>query len=480
MTENTIVAPQKMNSLREIFDRQCAHQYLVAQSTFQERIGKLKKLHSVMLELEHEIEAALWADFKKPPLEVSFSEIGVVNTEIRHAIRNLRSWMAPRRVSTPLILFGSRSEIRYEPKGVCLVISPWNFPVNLALTPLVTAVAAGNCVIIRPSEHTPHSTAIIRKIVGSGFSEDEVAVAEGDAIVARELLTFPFNHIFFTGSPAVGKIVMRAAADHLSSVTLELGGKSPVVVDETCDLSKAAASIAFVNGLNAGQICIAPDYVLVQEDVKAAFLDALKGAIERMYGSDAKQRQDSKDLCRMVNGHHFNRVKGLLDDAVRRGGRVVVGGYSDAEENYIEPTVLESVPLEARIWEEEIFGPLLPVRTFKRLEEAISIIRGGERPLSMYIFSADGAKKARLMEGTRCGGTVVNDCAIHFYNNHLPFGGVNNSGIGKAHGYFGFQEFSNARGVTRQNTIFPLTRLFHPPYGGFLVRQALNGIKRWL
>lgn len=473
------VEARPQQALRALFQRQQAHQFAVARTGARERRAKLRRLHDCLLRRRPEIYAALWADLRKGVTEADISEIGVVNTEIRHALRHLRDWMAPRHAPTPLMLIGTRSEIRREPKGVSLILAPWNFPFNLTLAPLVSAVAAGNCVVLKPSEFTPHCSALMKSIVAECFEPEEAVVVEGDAEVAKALLALPFNHVFFTGSPAVGKSVMRAAAEHLASVTLELGGKSPVIVDETADLDTAAAKIAWLKAMNAGQICIACDYVLVHESVHDRLVEKLAEKFRRFYGDTPEARQQTPDLCRMVNERHFARVAHLLEDAVQRGARLAFGGRTDAAERYIEPAVLAAVPDAAAIWQEEIFGPPLPVRPYRTLDEAIAFVNAGPQPLAMYIFSARRRAVDTILRETRNGGVSVNDAGIHWYNCDLPFGGVNNSGIGKCHGEAGFLEFTNQRGVVYQNRIFPHTNLFLPPYGSRIAKWMLMGVKRW-
>ncbi len=474
------LATQPKDGIEPLFQAQLQHQFVVARSTASERIGKLRRLHAALLRYQEDIRAALWADFHKGAFETDVSEIGVINSEIRHAIRHLRGWMRPKRVATPLTLFGSTSEVRYEPKGVCLILSPWNYPFNLTFAPLVSAIAAGNCVILKPSEFTPHSSAVMKKIVAELFSPEEVALVEGNAQVAEALTHLPFHHIFFTGSPAVGKRVMAAAAKNLTSVTLELGGKSPVIVDETADLDNAAAKIAWLKCMNAGQICIAPDYLLVQEKVHDVLVEKIKQHIEKYLGASPAARQATPDYCRIVNEGHFDRLKALLDEAVLQGGKVAQGGQSTRSDRFIDPTVLVEVPPGARIWEEEIFGPLLPVRAFKSLEEALRIINAKPKSLAMYVFSREKRNIEHLLAETRNGGVSVNDCGVHFFNAGLPFGGANNSGIGKCHGEYGFQEFSNARGVLHQTRFLPSSNFLLPPYGSKLQKHLVEAIKKWL
>lgn len=476
----TSAAPSVSNiptdDLQRLFDLQRQHQYVVRRSTAKMRRKKLQQLHTAILSRQARIEAALWSDLRKSTAEVAISELGVALGELRVAIRHLNEWMAPRSVSTPLALFGSSSEIIYEPKGVCLIMAPWNYPVNLSFAPLASAIAAGNCVILKPSEHAPASSALIREIVEACFAPEEVAVVEGDVSVGQALLELPFNHIFFTGSPAVGKIVMAAASRHLTSVTLELGGKSPVIVDKAADVALAAEKVAFLKGLNAAQTCIAPDYVWVHTSRYEAFVEGLKASFQRFYGPDPAA---SPDYCRLIHDRHFQRLKSLLDDAVARGADVLTGGQTDASDRYMAPTVLANVPEDATLWEEEIFGPILPLRVYSDLDEPLQYINARPQPLALYIFSNHSGTVNHILQETRSGGVTVNDCGPHFYNHELPFGGVNHSGIGKSHGYAGFLEYTNQRGVLRQTRIFPTTHLMRPPFGGALQRFILKAIVRW-
>ncbi len=478
----TLASPQSPTAeMRRIFAIQQQHQYVVARTTASQRIAKLRRLHDTMLRYRHEVAQAVQQDLGKSNTETNISELGVVNGEIRHTIRNLRAWMAPKQVGTPMVLFGSSSEIVYEPKGVCLILSPWNFPFNLTLSPLVSAVAAGNCVIVKPSEYAPASAALMKTIIGECFPPEEVAMFEGDATVAQELLKLPFNHVFFTGSPAIGKVVMHEAANHLASVTLELGGKNPTVVDETADLDTAAAKIAWLKMMNAGQSCIATDYVLAHESICDRLAEKIVQKIKQFYGETPEARRESPDVCRIIHARHFERLKSLLDDAVQRGATVAIGGRTDAATRYMEPTVLTQVPEKATIWQEETFGPILLLRPYRDLDEAIAYINARPRPLAMYLWSASERHIKYVLSETRNGDVTVNDCGTHFYNPNLPFGGINNSGIGKTHGRFGFLEFTNARGVTRQNRILPVTDFFLPPYRkhSALVKWMLEGVVRW-
>ena len=457
--------------IERIFKLQRAHQYSVAKATARERKEKLKRLEAAFLSRREDIRGALYDDFRKHPSEVDLTEVFPVTSEIKHARRHLSKWMRPHRVSTPMALLGARSYVHYEPKGVVLIIAPWNFPINLTFGPLVAAVAAGNCVMIKPSEHTPHSSAVTRSIIEEVFDESEVAVVEGGVETSTALLAQPFNHIFFTGAPSIGKVVMEAAAKHLASVTLELGGKSPTIVDETAQVDAAAHRVAWAKYTNNGQICLAPDYVFVHESRKDEFIQKLTKNIEKFYGMDAR-RSDS--YARIVNDRHYQRLNGYLEDAKERGATVAYGGRTDASEDYIEPTVLTDVDPTSSVMTEEIFGPLLPISTFKTLDEPIAAINAREKPLALYIYSRNRSNIERIMQNTRAGGTCINHSAVHFFNNYLPFGGSNNSGIGKGHGFFGFEAFSNARGVLKQVTPFTALDLLTAPYNA--MKQKLIDI----
>jgi aldehyde dehydrogenase (NAD+) len=441
-----------VDEVERIYRTQRANCAAVGLTTARQRIEKLRRLRDALLARRDEVRAALWADYEKPVAEVDLSEIYPVVGEAKHAIRHLRRWLRPQRVRAPLALIGSRSRLVYEPKGVALIISPWNFPINLTLGPLVSAIAAGNCAILKPSEMTPNASGWMKRFIGDLFEENEVAVIEGDAPVAENLLRKKFDHIFFTGSPAVGKIVMRAAAEHLTSVTLELGGKSPAIVDRTANLDEAAKKIAWGKSFNSGQICIAPDYVLVDEAIRAPFVEKLRAAATIESGL-------------LVNDRHAARVRSLL-------------GVS-GEGRKIPLTIAENVAVDGPLMREEIFGPVLPIVPYRDVDDAIRIVNEREKPLVLYLFSRKRRVIDRILRRTRAGGTVVNDTLIHFYQLNLPFGGVGHSGMGKAHGFFGFQAFSNARGVLEQPWRFSGMQLLYPPYTK-LKRKLIDFTVRYL
>jgi aldehyde dehydrogenase (NAD+) len=371
-----------------------------------------------------------------------------------------QSWMKNQKVSTPMALIGTSSWYKYEPKGVCLIISPWNFPVNLTFGPLVSAIAAGNTVIIKPSEMTPNIVSVMAKIIADLFNENEIALVEGTAETSSELLKLPFNHIFFTGSPAIGKIVMSAAAKHLTSVTLELGGKSPTIIDKTANLKTAAKLITWGKFLNNGQICVSPDYLLINEDIKDEFIKEMKIQIQEFYSS---RPSESESYCRIVNEKHFNRLTNHIKDAKNKGTKIEFGGNFNNADNFIEPTIISQLPKDATILEDEIFGPILPILTFKNINETIDYINLKEKPLALYIYSQNKNNVSQIIKNTRAGSTCINTNVVQYSNNNLPFGGSNNSGIGKSHGKFGFEEFSNQRAILKQHRFINID--FHfPPY----------------
>jgi aldehyde dehydrogenase (NAD+) len=446
--------------IARIFQSQKTNQFNVGHASARARKAKLRKLkEAVERTFRQEIRDALKKDFGKPQAEVDLTEVYPVTTEIKHAIRHLDNWMDDQEVKTPLAFLGSSSHFKYEPKGVCLIISPWNFPLNLSFGPLVSAIAAGNTVILKPSEYTPHISGLMKEIVESLFPENEVCVIEGGVETSTRLLELPFNHIFFTGAPNIGKIVMQAAAKNLASVTLELGGKSPTIIDETADIQMAAKRTIWAKMTNAGQVCIAPDYVLVHQSKKDELVKALLKNIEKSFGVAPN---DSPDYTRMVNERHANRMTSRLQQAALKGA-TVLGGKSLEEANYIQPTVVTDIPMDCDLMQEEIFGPVLPVVSYSTLEEAIAIVNSKEKPLALYIYSNRQKTIDTIINNTRAGGTCINHNAVNFFNINLPFGGSNNSGIGKSHGFFGFEAFSNARSVYRQHLPGALELLI-PPY----------------
>ena len=456
----TLGIAQIRAEVEQVFERQRATALRLRSSTARERLAKIAALKRAVLERREDIQRAGALDFGKPAAEVDLTEVLPVLAEANDARRHLRRWMKKRRVMPTLLMFGTSSHVRYEPKGRCLIISPWNYPVNLTFGPLVSAIAAGNTAIIKPSEMTPHLSALMVEIVRGLFSPDEVAIFEGDASMSQALLELPFDHIFFTGSPAVGKVVMAAAAKHLASVTLELGGKSPVIVDASADLDAAAANLMWSKCTNSGQTCIAPDHVYVHESVKERFTESCRQALRKAYGDS--RAAASADQARIVNERHTQRILRLVDDALARGARTVAGGQRDAGQRYIAPTLLDSVAPEAAIMDEEIFGPVLPIIGFRDVQTVIDAINAKPKPLALYVWSRDNAVIEKVLGNTSSGGACVNHSVVQFLHGRLPFGGVNNSGIGNSHGFYGFRAFSHERAVVR--TRIMLASMFYPPY----------------
>lgn len=463
------------SSLNQLFEAQKVNQFAIAQQSVKTRIEWLKKLKRALENTYRQpLIDAVYKDFGKPAIEVELTEVFPIVKDINLAISNLHSWAADTPVSTPTVLFGSRSKIMYQPKGVCLIISPWNFPMQLTLGPLVSAISAGNTVILKPSEFTPHTSKVMQKMLADIFPANYISVVLGGVEESTALLKLPFNHIFFTGSPAVGKIVMEAAAKNLTSVTLELGGKSPTIIDETADLKLAAKRVAWAKYVNAGQICIAPDYVFVAEKVAQKFIDELQKVLNQFFENNGDAESG---YTQIISKRHFDRLANALQQATEMGAKCAAGGEVLPNEQRIKPTVLTNVPEESALMQEEIFGPILPVKTYTKIQEVFDYLHEKEKPLALYIFSCSKKNSANILANTRAGGTCVNHTIMHFTNPNLPFGGDNNSGIGKSHGLHGFLAFSNQRGVYKQ--VLPSsTHLFMPPYTG-LKRKLFSYVIKW-
>ena len=450
--------------LRPIFDEM--RKLVRAQSPppLAERKANLERLERGIRRHRAAIVAALYADFKKASYESEFTEIIVTLAELKAARANLERWMKPQPVVGSLSMFGSSAELQYEPKGVVAIVAPWNYPFQLTIAPLIAALAAGNRAMVRPSEKAPHTRAVIATLLAEAFPQTLVATVGGEVETAKAMLELPFDHIFFTGSTRVGKLVMHAAAEHLASVTLELGGKSPCVVDVDADVSWAAKRIAWGKFMNAGQTCVAPDYVLVHESRAREFLAAVNVAVANMYGASEADRATTPDFCRIIDDEHFARIAGLIDATVRGGATVEIGGTRDPAQRYIAPTVLSGVTFDAPIMAEEIFGPVLPVITYASLESALAQINARPKPLALYAFSKRNAVVERILERTSAGATIANDTVLHWAHPNLPAGGVGESGTGSYHGLFGFKAFSHERSVMRQSKA-SLAPLLAPPYG---------------
>ncbi|MBC5786175.1 aldehyde dehydrogenase [Ramlibacter sp. USB13] len=419
------------------------------------RRDALVRLRAALVGAEAEVLAALQADLGRPPAEAYASEVGFVLGEIDFALRHLARWARPRKERTPPLLFPATSWIHPEPYGCTLIVGPWNYPVQLLLVPLLGAIAAGNCAVLKPSELAPRTAEVLARVVATAFPPGHVAVVQGGVDAVQELLAQRFDSIFFTGGARVGRIVMQAAARFLTPVTLELGGKSPCIVDASADLDVAARRIAWGKFMNAGQTCVAPDFVLVHASVRAQLVERLAATVRAFYG-DAPR--GSPDFGRIVNTAHFDRLAALLGR-----GRAAVGGDSDRAERYIAPTVLDGVEWTDPVMQDEIFGPILPVLEFATLDAAIARVQAMERPLALYVFAGERAVQDRVLRELPSGGACVNDTVAQLLNPRLPFGGVGDSGLGGYHGRHSFETFSHMRSVVRRGTWFDLAAKY-PPY----------------
>ncbi len=419
------------------------------------RKEQLRKLKALLQDHEDSFSEALHADFKKPSFETYGTELFVIYREIDHILSNLSTWAQPQKVSSSFINFPSRNYIYPQPYGVSLVIGAWNYPLQLAINPALASMAAGNCTIVKPSEMTPHTSELIAEIINSFFDPGYLKVIEGDAEITQSLLDQPLDYIFFTGSARVGKIIMKAAAEQLTPLTLELGGKSPAIVDQTADLALAAKRIAWGKFINAGQTCVSPDYVYVHQSKREQFCKHIKQHLRSFYGDNPIE---SPDYARIVNTRHFKRLEKLMDPQ-----KIVSGGRTDAEELYIGPTVLTDIDWNHNIMQEEIFGPLLPVLTFQDIEEVISSVRSRHKPLSLYLFTTDRKQEQRITNEIQFGGGCINDTVAHLGNLDLPFGGIGDSGFGNYHGKAGFEEFSHHKSIMKKATWLDIP-LRYPPY----------------
>lgn len=419
------------------------------------RIAALKKLKTAILNYETELTTALTQDLHKPLLESYSSELVLVINEINYALKNLKKWGRPQKVPASLLTFPSQNYVVKEPYGVVLVIAPWNYPVQLALAPLAGAIAAGNCVILKPSELAPATATVLERLINSTFDSEYITIITGDAAVSQGLLEERFDKIFFTGSPTVGRIVMEKAARYLTPVTLELGGKSPCIVDKNVDLEVAAKRIIWGKFFNAGQTCVAPDYLLVDQAIKKPFYAAMQKYLIKFFGTNP---ETSPDLARIINLRHFQRLETYL-----ASGKIIWGGRSNPEQLYIEPTIMEITDLESPVMQEEIFGPILPVIDYTNRNEIFNIINRHPNPLALYVFSKDKAFVATILKRIPFGGGCVNDTLSHLTNHHLPFGGRGTSGIGNYHGKYSFEVFSHSKAVLKKGFSCDLPQKY-PPY----------------
>ena len=417
------------------------------------RIDMLKKFRKAIIENDELISAALKADLNKQPFESYMCETGLLLEEINFHIKRLRKWSRTRRVKSGIGQLPGRSYVCPEPYGVVLIMAPWNYPVQLCLMPLVGAISAGNCAVVKPSAYAPESSRVISKLIESAFPTGFVTAVEGGREANRALLDEPFDYIFFTGSVAVGRTVMEAAAKRLTPVTLELGGKSPIIVDETANLPLAARRIAFGKVLNAGQTCVAPDYLMIEKSVEAPFIEEYKKALADFFPDG-----DMSGMVRIINDKHFERVCNILDNS----GSIAVGGARDAETRFIEPAVLTDVPIDSPAMQQEIFGPVLPVLPYEKLDDCIDFIRSRPKPLALYIFSENKMNQEKVLNSCSFGGGCINDTVIHLASSHMSFGGVGESGMGSYHGKKSFDTFTHYRSVLKQGKLDVKLRYF--PY----------------
>ncbi len=422
--------------------------------SFEFRTYMLNRLKEAISHYEKDILEALRRDLNRSKVDGYITEIHHCLAEISFALRNLKKWMRPQKVGGSKLFPLSKGFVVSEPLGLCLIISPWNYPFSLAILPLIASMAAGNCTVIKPSEISKNTETVISKMISEYFDQEYISVFCGGPEISKDLLKERFDYIFFTGGETVGKIVMKAAADNVTPVTLELGGKSPCIADKNCDFQKAARRITWGKFLNAGQTCVAPDYLLVQEKVKDKLITGIQKCILEFYGENP---QDSGDYGRIINENHFNRLNEFLKE-----GEVIFGGETDSKRLYISPTLITEIPEDAKIMKEEIFGPLLPVLEFDQVSEAVDFINTRPKPLALYVFSRNKDFQQKIISETSSGGVCINDTVVHLTASRLPFGGVGNSGFGKYHGKAGFDTFSNQKSVLRQTLLFDIPRRFPP------------------
>ena len=431
--------------IERVFALQQAHQWEMKATTAKERKASLLKLKSAVEAHSDQIVAAVKQDTRKPEQEIRVTEILGVIGNIQRNIDNLEEWMKAVEV-IPSQNKNDKARIVYEARGVCLILGPWNFPLGLTMGPLAAAVAAGNCCIVKLTDLCPATASVAAKIIRQAFDEKEVALFEGGVDVATALLELPFNHIFFTGSTRVGKLVMAAAAKNLATVTLELGGKSPVIVDESADVKKVAEDLAAAKQFNGGQACISPDYVFIQEQQKSHLIEEFRAKVKQnLYRDDGSIKKES--IAQIVNDQNFARIRKLFDDAVAKGAKIAVGGTLEQADRTIHPTLLTDVTPDMQIMQEEIFAPIVPLVTYKNIDEVIQHISGRAKPLALYIYSNDQNNVDKILRRTSSGGVTINGFFSHYLESQLPFGGVNQSGMGSYHGVFGFKAFSHERAI---------------------------------
>ena len=451
-------------SIEEIFEKQGQNRWKIAQTTAKERIQKLKKLRDAVVNHQDEFYDAVWQDFHKPRFEAWLSEVFPIIEEIDYAISHLKSWMKDKKVRRTFILPTTKSRIHYEPKGQVLIFAPWNYPFLLLVNPIISAIAAGNVIIAKPSHKTPRVSAFVTRLFKEIFDENEIAIIEGNGTeIGDKLLQLPFDHVFFTGSPKVGAHIAEMAAKQHASITLELGGKSPTVLLPDVNIKQVIKQVAWGKTLNAGQTCIAPDYALCPQDKVQEFADAFTNEIKRMFGNTEDERRNSKDFVHIVDKRATERHAALIKDAIAKGATQVIGGECDIENCYTPVTVLTNVTPDMEIMKSEIFGPILPIIAYKTLDEAVAFIQNRPKPLALYVFGSNKHDIKYVLSNTTSGSTCVNNTIVQIENLNVPFGGVGMSGTGNYHGFYGFKTFSHERNIMEQKGIDAVI-FFHPPY----------------
>lgn len=454
------MAYNTLSEIDKIYQSQLKNKSAIKHSTAYKRIGWIKKLLDTINREEKAIEQALYQDFHKSGIETAITEILVVQLELKHIAKKLRGWMKDKNVHRSLVMPNVSAYLHYEPKGNALIITPWNYPFQLPLVHLAACIAAGNTAILKLSEFSPNSNQVLKKIIAEVFSTDHIAVIEGAVEETSHLLNLRFDHIHFTGSSKVGKIVMEAASKHLTDITLELGGKSPAIIDKNVNLRQVVKNLIWAKFVNAGQTCIAPDYILAHRHQKQQLEEIFKAEIEEAFGKDAF---NSPDYARIINEKQFERLNQALDSAKQLGANIIAGGKTDGKTKYIAPTVVSNVAANNPLMTDEIFGPILPIVYYAQIQEAIDFINAKEKPLALYVFSKDSNFNKHLIRNTSAGSTCINDAVIQIMQPNLPFGGVNNSGLGQSTGWYGFKAFSHERAVADVK-ILPLSSMFWYPY----------------
>jgi len=468
-TNNSLYLRKTHLDIPKIIKNQRSYFRTEATKDIKFRKSLLKSLRSEVQLRENEIYDVLKKDFRKPTFESYLSELGIVLSDIDLAIKHLDRWAKPKRVRPSLLNFPSSDYIYSEPYGIVLIIAPWNYPFQLAISPVVAAIAAGNTVVLKPSELTLHTSNLVQDILSKIFEPSHVSVVQGGVSVATELLAKRWDYIFFTGSVPVGKIVAKAAAQHLTPVTLELGGKSPCIIDENVNIKLVVRRLVWGKFLNAGQTCIAPDYLIVHSKIKTDFIEALKNKITSVYGDDPEQ---SSDLARIVNGRNLDRLTKNIENET-----IIYGGQVNKETNYLAPTLIDEPDLQSDLMEDEIFGPILPILSYDNENDIDKIVMTFEKPLSFYVFTNNKKFSKRMIKRFSFGGGVINDTLIHFGNQRLPFGGVGASGIGAYHGRYGFDTFSHQKAVVRKANWLDIP-VRYAPYKGKL--KALKSLFKWM